>query len=223
MYIHTFVQCAVLQLPVFWSRPALQHCASLERPAVDDLFINHHVLIVCVSIQIIYVMHIHIRPYTAVCIYIYWTLPPGGIGSRHFVTFVTFVTLLAYYAWPRTYPSRSCKRNPWREHVHRATRRRSQAIDMAWRHVALATARITWRHVAMAQEIVSRQKHNMLSLLYATCLKLLVFQVVFECLSNVYFFRIYWKRILREEWKETWCCSCLGVEHLWTCAAEMAA
>ena len=27
----------------------------------------------------------------------------------------------------------------------------------------------------MAQEIVSRHKHNMLSLLYATCLKLLVF------------------------------------------------
>ena len=87
----------------------------------------------------------------------------------------TPVIILAYYAWPRTYPSRSCKRNPWREHMHRATRRRSQAIDMAWRHVALATTRITWRHVAMAQEIVSRHKHNMLSLLYATCLKLLVF------------------------------------------------
>ena len=82
---------------------------------------------------------------------------------------------LAYYAWPRTYPSRSWKRNPWREHVQRATRRRSQAIDMAWRHVALATTRITWHHVAMVQEIVSRHKHNMLSLLYATCLKLLVF------------------------------------------------
>ena len=31
-------------------------------------------------------------------------------------------TFLAYYAWPRTYPSRSCKRNPWRQHVHRTTR-----------------------------------------------------------------------------------------------------
>ena len=88
---------------------------------------------------------------------------------------VHWYCFLAYYAWPRTYPSRSCKINPWREHVHRATRQRSQAIDMAWRHVALATTRITCRHVAMAQEIVSRLKHNMLSLLYGTCLKLLVF------------------------------------------------
>ena len=53
------------------------------------------------------------------------------------------VRILAYYAWPRIYPSRSCKRNPWRQHVHRATRRRSQAIDMAWRHVALATTTIS--------------------------------------------------------------------------------
>ena len=30
----------------------------------------------------------------------------------------------------------------------------------------------------MAQEIVSRHKHNMLSLLYATCLKLLVFLII---------------------------------------------
>ena len=30
----------------------------------------------------------------------------------------------------------------------------------------------------MAQEIVSRHKHNMLSLLYATCLKLLVFFIL---------------------------------------------
>ena len=30
----------------------------------------------------------------------------------------------------------------------------------------------------MAQEIVSRHKHNMLSLLYATCLKLLVFFLI---------------------------------------------
>ena len=50
---------------------------------------------------------------------------------------------LAYYAWPRTYPSRSCKRNPWRQHVHRPTSRRSQAIDMAWRHVAFATTTIS--------------------------------------------------------------------------------
>ena len=54
---------------------------------------------------------------------------------------------LAYYAWPRTYPSRSCKRNPWRQHVHRATRRRSHAIDMAWRHVALATTTISAQRV----------------------------------------------------------------------------
>jgi len=32
----------------------------------------------------------------------------------------------------------------------------------------------------MAQEIVSRHKHNMLSLLYATCLKLLVFFIFFS-------------------------------------------
>ena len=32
----------------------------------------------------------------------------------------------------------------------------------------------------MAQEIVSRHKHNMLSLLYATCLKLLVFFYLIE-------------------------------------------
>ena len=50
--------------------------------------------------------------------------PPGAICQ-----------FLAYYAWPRTYPPRSWERNPWRQHVHRATRRRSQAIDMAWRHV----------------------------------------------------------------------------------------
>ena len=55
--------------------------------------------------------------------------------------------VLAYYAWPRTYPSRSCKRNPWRQHVHRTTRWRSQAIDMAWRKVALATTTPTTHNV----------------------------------------------------------------------------
>ena len=60
---------------------------------------------------------------------------------------------LAYYAWPRTYPPRSWERNPWRQHVHRATRR-SQAIDMAWRHIDFTkTCRrsqaidMAWRHV----------------------------------------------------------------------------
>ena len=74
---------------------------------------------------------------------------------------------LAYYAWPRTYPSRSCKRNPWRQHVRRATRRRSQAIDMAWRHVAF-TEKKTY-------PLQTCYEHNMLSLLHAVCLKVLVF------------------------------------------------
>ena len=95
--------------------------------------------------------------------------------------------LLAYYAWPRTYPSMSCQRNPWRQHVHSAKRRRSQAIDMAWRHVVFTTTTISAQRVLIsvsvstlrksytAQQIVSRPKHNMLSLLHAACLKLLVF------------------------------------------------
>ena len=45
--------------------------------------------------------------------------------------------LLAYYAWPRTSSprSREKKRNPWRQHVHRATRPRSYAIDKVWEAV----------------------------------------------------------------------------------------
>ena len=74
------------------------------------------------------------------------TTVTGGRGGWWFSSDPSFkfsVCFLAYYAWPRTYPSRSCKRNPWRQHVHRATRRRSQAIDMAWRHVVLATTTIS--------------------------------------------------------------------------------
>ena len=58
-----------------------------------------------------------------------------------------FLNFLAYYAWPRTYPSRSCNRNPWRHHVHRTTRWRSQAMDIAWRNVALATTKPTTHNV----------------------------------------------------------------------------
>ena len=39
----------------------------------------------------------------------------------------------------------------------------------------------------MAQEIVSRHKHNMLSLLYATCLKLLVFFYIVQLLIIQYY------------------------------------
>jgi len=67
-------------------------------------------------------------------------------------------TVLAYYAWPRTYPPRSWERNPWRQDVHRATRRRSQAIDMAWRHVDFTKTRrsqaidMAWRHVEFTKK-----------------------------------------------------------------------
>ena len=54
--------------------------------------------------------------------------------------------------------------------------------------------------------------------------KFLSFPSVIRMLEqSLFFFHIYWKRSLTEEWKETWCFYCLGVEHLWTCAAEMAA
>ena len=54
-------------------------------------------------------------------------------------------SILAYYAWPRTPSTKVTRkeRNPWRQHVHRATRPRSYAIEKCerqWRHVALATA-----------------------------------------------------------------------------------
>ena len=66
------------------------------------------------------------------------------------------------------------KRNPWRQHVHRATRPCSYAIDKVWEAV---TSRCLGNGRYDAS-IVSRQKHNMLSLLHAACLKLLVFSVV---------------------------------------------
>ena len=91
---------------------------------------------------------------------------------------------LAYYAWTRTYPSRSCKRNPWCQHVHHATRRRSQEIDMVWRHVALATTTISAYRLhgvtsrcfyEKTYPLQTCYEHNMLSLLHAVCLKVLVF------------------------------------------------
>ena len=45
--------------------------------------------------------------------------------------------ILAYYAWPRTPSTKVTRkeRNPWRQHVHRATRPRSYAIDKVWEAV----------------------------------------------------------------------------------------
>ena len=110
--------------------------------------------------------------------------------------------LLAYYAWPRT-SSTKVKRKEIRDvstftaqHVRAATR--LIKCERQWRHVALATAgpmllannmvayplrisnsvcllRISNTCVMSVHNIQSRQKHNMLSLLHAACLKLLVF------------------------------------------------
>ena len=48
-----------------------------------------------------------------------------------------FTSLLAYYAWPRTPSTKLTRkeRNPWRQHVHRAARPRSYAIDKVWEAV----------------------------------------------------------------------------------------
>ena len=45
--------------------------------------------------------------------------------------------ILAYYAWPRTPSTKVTRkeRNPWSQHVHRATRPRSYAIDKVWEAV----------------------------------------------------------------------------------------
>ena len=94
------------------------------------------------------------------------------------------------------------KRNPWRQHVHRATRPRSYAIDKVWEAVTsryLGNGRsdasykqyggvsASYKQFSVSASykqyvsdewtynIQSRQKHNMLSLLHAACLKLLFF------------------------------------------------
>ena len=48
--------------------------------------------------------------------------------------FFLLYAILAYYAWPRTPSTKVTRkeRNPWRQHVHRATRPRSYAIDKVW-------------------------------------------------------------------------------------------
>ena len=94
------------------------------------------------------------------------------------------------------------KRNPWRQHVHRATRPRSYASDKVWEAVTsrcLGNGRsdasykqyggvsASYKQFSVSASyqqyvsdectynIQSRQKHNMLYLLHAACLKLLVF------------------------------------------------
>jgi hypothetical protein len=93
-------------------------------------------------------------------------------------------SILAYYAWSRTYPSRSCNRNPWRQHVNSSTRRRSQAIDMSWRYAYLRSGFMAWRHVAFTKKTYPLQtcyEHNMLPLLHAVCLKVLVsFSILYK-------------------------------------------
>ena len=125
--------------------------------------------------------YIHARAYTHIqraCTVNFFNLTPTRHGSDYqiFQNIEQYpyslkylqVFFLAYYAWPWTPSTKVTRkeRNPWRQHVHRATRPRSYAIDKVWE----------------AQKIVSRQKHNMLSLLHAACLKLLVFFSL--CLLN---------------------------------------
>ena len=81
------------------------------------------------------------------------------------------------------------KRNPWRQHVHRATRPRSYAIDKVWEAV-------TSRCLGNGQTIWRRHKHNMLSLLHAACLKLLFFLIRYG------FWRFWFPEMLCQ-W--TWC------------------
>ena len=61
------------------------------------------------------------------------TLNVASLGTR----WLAFGVLLAYYAWPRTPSTKVTRkeRNPWRQHVHRATRPRSYAIDKVWEAV----------------------------------------------------------------------------------------
>ena len=97
------------------------------------------------------------------------------------------------------------KRNPWRQHVHRATRPRSYTIDKVWEAVTSrcfgngrsdATCKqyggvsASYKQFSVSASykqyvsdectynIQSRQMHNMLSLLHAACLKLLVFFIL---------------------------------------------
>jgi hypothetical protein len=114
-FIGFFSQCFSFRLSV-----SFHHCSTPIHPCSSH------------SVQYFY-------PSTSVftCPYQTTIAPYTSIHLPHTLQF------LAYYAWPRMYPSRSCKRNAWRQHVHRATRRRSQVIEMAWRHVALATTTIS--------------------------------------------------------------------------------
>jgi hypothetical protein len=56
---------------------------------------------------------------------------------------------LAFYAWPRTPPTKVTRkeRNPWRQHVHRATRARSYAIDKLWEAVTSRGPMLVSYHV----------------------------------------------------------------------------
>ena len=124
-------------------------------------------------------------------------------------------SFLAYYAWPRTPSTKVTRkeRNQWRQHVHRATRPRSYAIDKVWEAVTsrcLGNGRsdasckqysgvsASYKQFSVSASykqyvsdectynIQSRQKHNMLSFLHAACLKLLFFfNVNFKTLSSL--------------------------------------
>ena len=104
------------------------------------------------------------------------------------------IYILAYYAWPRTYPPRSWGRNPWRQHVHRTTRRRSQAIDMAWRHVDFTKTRrrsqaidMAWRRVDFTKKPTSRFKHVTSIICY-----LCFMQYAWRCTFFYFIFFLFW-------------------------------
>ena len=141
-------------------------------------------------------------------------------------------TLLAYYAWPRTPSTKVTRkeRNPWRQHVHRATRPRSYAIDKVWEAVTsrcLCNGRsdasckqyggvsASYKQFSVSASYKqyvsdectyntqSRQKHNMLFLLHAACLKLLVFFFILDWNTSTYsFLRARWAgvRISTKTW-----------------------
>ena len=119
-----------------------------------------------------------------------------SLNKTHSLAFATR-TLLAYYG-PRPWRSREKKE----KEIHRATRPRSYAIDKVWEAVTsrclvngqsdasykqYGGVSASYKQFSVSASykqyvsdectynIQSRQKHNMLSLLHAACLKLLVF------------------------------------------------
>ena len=117
--------------------------------------------------------------------------------------------ILAYYAWPQTSSTKVTRkeRNPWRQNVHHTTRPRSYAIDKVWEAVTsrclgngrsdatckqYGSVSASYKQFSVSASykqyvsdectynIQSRQKHDMLSLLHAACLKLIFFSTANE-------------------------------------------